>query len=78
MRIVTVDPVGPLPADWQRVLEAYAGLDGLFDRVEVAFGREAGELEVSPDDRFIATTWWTAPHRPRRAASSSAASASCT
>jgi glycosyltransferase involved in cell wall biosynthesis len=61
VRIVTVDPVGPLPGDWRRVLEGYAGLDGLLDHVEVAFGREAGELEVSPDDGFVATTWWTAP-----------------
>ena len=41
VRIVTVDPVGPLPAGWQRTLESYSGLAGLFDRVEVAFGREA-------------------------------------
>jgi glycosyltransferase involved in cell wall biosynthesis len=61
VRVVTVDPVGPLPGDWRAVLEGYAGLDGLFDHVEVTFGREAGELEVSPDDGFIATTWWTAP-----------------
>ena len=61
VRIVTVDPVGPLPGDWRRVLEGYAGLDGLLDHVEVAFGREAGELEMSPDDGFVATTWWTAP-----------------
>ena len=41
-------------------IESYEGLDGLFDRVEVAFGREAGALEVSRSDAFIATTWWTA------------------
>jgi glycosyltransferase involved in cell wall biosynthesis len=61
VRIVTVDPVGPLPRGWRRTLEAYAGLDGLLDHVEVAFGREAGELEMSPVDGFVATTWWTAP-----------------
>jgi glycosyltransferase involved in cell wall biosynthesis len=60
VRIVTVDPVGPLPAGWQRTLESYSGLAGLFDRVEVAFGREAQGVEVSRDDRFVATTWWTA------------------
>ncbi len=60
VRIVTVDPVGPLPPDWRAVLEGYAGLEGLLDHVEVTFGREAGELEVSPHDGFIATTWWTA------------------
>jgi glycosyltransferase involved in cell wall biosynthesis len=60
VRIVTVDPVGPLPSSWQRQLEAYEGLGGLFERVEVAFGREAAGLEVSRADRFIATTWWSA------------------
>ena len=60
VRIVTVDPVGPLPPDWRRTVEGFSGLDGLLDRVEVAFGREADELEVSERDAFIATTWWTA------------------
>jgi glycosyltransferase involved in cell wall biosynthesis len=60
VRLVTVDPVGPLPPRWTEKVEAYSGLAGLFDRVEVAFGRESTGLEVSRDDRFVATTWWTA------------------
>ena len=60
VRIVTVDPVGVLPAGWRRTLESYSGLDGLFDRVEVVFGRESQGIEVSRSDRFVATTWWTA------------------
>jgi len=60
VRIVTVDPTGPLPHDWRATVESYDGLAGLFDRVEVAFGRESVPLEVSATDRFIATTWWTA------------------
>jgi glycosyltransferase involved in cell wall biosynthesis len=60
VRLVTVDPVGPLPRAWHNTLESYSGLDGFFERVEVAFGRESRELEVSRSDRFIATTWWTA------------------
>ena len=60
LRIVTVDPVPPLPRSWKRQVEAYQGLDGLFDRVEVAFGRESHGLEVSRSDRFVATTWWSA------------------
>lgn len=60
VRVVTVDPVGPLPRDWQRRVGSYEGLDGVFDLVEVAFGRESQGLEVSREDRFIATTWWTA------------------
>jgi Glycosyl transferase family 2 len=60
VRIVTVDPVPPLAPEWRRRVEAYEGLDGLFEHVEVAFGRESPALEVSPADTFIATTWWTA------------------
>ena len=60
VRIVTVDPVGSLPRDWRDRVESYSGLAGLFDSVEVAFGRESPGLEVSRDDTFVATTWWTA------------------
>jgi hypothetical protein len=60
VRIVTVDEVPPHPPDWRGEIEAYSELSGLFDQVEVAFGRGGGALEVSPADRFIATTWWTA------------------
>jgi hypothetical protein len=60
VRVVTVDPVGPLPQDWRRRLEAYSGLATALDTVEVAFGRESQGLEVSRGDAFIATTWWTA------------------
>ena len=65
-RIVTVDPVGPLPPSWRRTVEAYSGLDGLFDSVEVVFGRETPRIDVSRADRFVATTWWTA-HLARQA-----------
>ncbi len=60
-RIVTVDPVRSLRGDWQRKVEDQAGLAGFFARVEVTFAREARDLEVSPHDRFIATTF-TAAH----------------
>jgi glycosyltransferase involved in cell wall biosynthesis len=60
VRIVTVDRVPPLPRDWRERLESFSGLAGLFDRVEIEFGREAQAVEVSRSDRFIATTWWTA------------------
>jgi WsaF, C-terminal domain/WsaF, N-terminal domain/Glycosyl transferase family 2 len=60
VRLVTVDPTGPLPPDWAARLEAYSGLAGLFETVELAFGRESLGLEVSREDAFIATTWWTA------------------
>jgi glycosyltransferase involved in cell wall biosynthesis len=60
VRIVTVDPVPPLPRDWRERLEAYSGLSGIFHRVEVAFGRDGPALERSPRDRLVASTWWTA------------------
>jgi glycosyltransferase involved in cell wall biosynthesis len=67
VRVVTVDPVPPLPSSWRRQIESYDGLAGVLDRVEVVFGREAGALEVSRDDRFVASTWWSA-HIAARAA----------
>jgi glycosyltransferase involved in cell wall biosynthesis len=60
VRLVTVDPTPPLPRSWQRTVESYSGLSGLFDRLEVAFAREEDPLQVNTADRFIATTWWTA------------------
>jgi glycosyltransferase involved in cell wall biosynthesis len=60
VRIVTVDPTHELPSSWPQDIEAYSGLAGLFDEVEVAFGRETFGLEVSRADAFVATTWWTA------------------
>jgi GT2 family glycosyltransferase len=66
VRLVTVDPVGPLPPTWRRSVESYSGLAGLFESVEVAFGRESPRIETSRTDSFIATTWWTA-HLARHA-----------
>ena len=58
---MTVDPTPPLPADWREQVESYSGLDGLFDKVEVAFARDRdAPVEINPRDRFVATTWWTA------------------
>ncbi len=60
-RLVAVDATPHLPLDWRERVESYEGLAGLFDRVEVAFARDQdAPLEVSPDDAFVATTWWTA------------------
>ncbi len=71
-RIVTVDPTPPLAADWRGQVESYSQLDGLFDEVEVCFGRDGREpLKLSPDDFFIATTWWTAHIASRLASQTS-------
>jgi glycosyltransferase involved in cell wall biosynthesis len=60
VRIVTVDPVPALPPSWRRTLASYGGLERLFDSVEVEFGRGGEPVEISREDTFIATTWWTA------------------
>jgi glycosyltransferase involved in cell wall biosynthesis len=52
---------GSLPPDWKQNVERYSGLQGLFDDVEVAFPPDHGRrLAVNPNDRFVATTWWSA------------------
>jgi hypothetical protein len=60
VRIITVDHTPPLPRDWRETIESYSGLAGIFDRVEIEFGREAASVEVGPEDAFVASTWWTA------------------
>ncbi len=67
MRLVAVDPTF-LPEDWKRRVSSYEGLGPILDLVEVAFAptREQLRLRVSPSDRFIATTSWTA-HLAHRA-----------
>jgi glycosyltransferase involved in cell wall biosynthesis len=50
-----------LPRDWRARVESFSGLEGLFDEVEVTGDPASGkQLEVSPSDRFVATTWWSA------------------
>ena len=66
VRLVTVDPTPPLPRSWRRQVESYSGLTGLFDRLEVAFGREQAPLEVSNEDRVHRDHLVDRPHRPRR------------
>ncbi len=61
VRIVLVDYCDYLPSLWETQIQKYQGLERLFEQVEVAnqFDRSI-PLPVSPGDRFIATTWWTA------------------
>ena len=60
VRVVTVDPVRPLQGGWERQIESWPGLTGVFDQVELALAREARDLEVSPSDAFIAANPWSA------------------
>ena len=78
VRIVTVDPVGSLPASWREDVEAYSGLAGLLGEVEVEFGRESQGLEVSRDGRLRRDDLVDRPHRARGAAHARGDSASST
>lgn len=61
VRIVIVDHCEYLPSLWKRQLQPFQGLERLFERVEMAYAFDrALPLEVSEDDIFVATTWWTA------------------
>jgi hypothetical protein len=61
VRLVTVDDCPPLTDGLRRQLSAYEGLRGFFEAVEVAHAYDrARPCEVSPDDAFVASTWWTA------------------
>jgi glycosyltransferase involved in cell wall biosynthesis len=61
VRVVTVDPSDVLPPNWRQQLQAYQGLEDLFDHVELVNASDRSiPLIVNRDDVFIATTWWTA------------------
>jgi len=61
VRLVIVDWCDYNPTLWRHQIRGYQDLAGFFDKIEVTyqFDRET-PLRVSPNDRFIATTWWTA------------------
>jgi hypothetical protein len=61
VRFVIVDPCVQAPEAWRDAVAHYAGLERIFEDVEVSYqGDRAQILQVSGNDRFIATTWWTA------------------
>lgn len=61
VRIVIVDYCEYMPSVWKQQLRAFDGLDHLLDHVEMAYCFDRSQpLEVSAQDSFIATTWWTA------------------
>jgi glycosyltransferase involved in cell wall biosynthesis len=69
VRVVVIDEPFYLPADWRREIERFEGLAGISELIEIELAHDRDRsLEVSPDDRFIATTWWTAhvAHRATR------------
>jgi glycosyltransferase involved in cell wall biosynthesis len=68
VRVVVVDYCDFDPPSWRRPLEGFDQLSGVLDAVEFAYAFDRSRpLEVSPDDAFVASTWWTA-HVAHRAA----------
>ncbi len=61
VRIVLLDETEVNLGDWRARIARYPGLGHLFDAVEVAYRYDrAVPLAVSPDDRFVATSGWSA------------------
>ncbi len=61
VRIVTVEPSPRFLPSVREGVEAFAGLRGIFESVEVASAFDRGRaLEASPDDAWLATSWWGA------------------
>ena len=61
VRFVIVDPCDIDEAAWRAVMAEYSGIEDIFDTVEYIYCYNRQKpLAVSPDDCFIATTWWTA------------------
>lgn len=61
VRLVVVDPCVYAPESWRGAVRGYADLENAFDSMEVAYqGDRRQKLPVGGEERFIATTWWTA------------------
>lgn len=61
VRMVVVDPCVYAPASWRGAVHSYPGLEDIFDRIEVTYqGDRKQVISASENDRFVATTWWTA------------------
>jgi len=61
VRVVCVDEPFYLPPTWRQDIERFEGMEGITALVEVELAHDRSQaLEVNPEDRFVATTWWTA------------------
>jgi glycosyltransferase involved in cell wall biosynthesis len=61
VRVVSVDEPFYLPPTWRQDLERIEGMEGITDSIEVEpLHDRSNALQVSPGDRFLATSWWTA------------------
>ena len=61
VRIVLLDETEVRLSIWRSKIARYPGLGHLFDEVEIAYRYDRSvQLEVSPDDTFVATSGWSA------------------
>ena len=61
VRLVIVDECIFEPEAWKREIKRYEDIDDLFDIVETFYAFDRAEaLEISENDVFVATSWWTA------------------
>ncbi len=61
VRFVILEQCDFQPAMWRQQIQKYAGLEDIFDLVEVEYRFDRSiPLKVNRDDRFIATSCWSA------------------
>ena len=61
VRIVLLDETEVQLSTWRSKIARYPGLGHLFDEVEIAYRYDRSvKLDVGPDDRFVATSGWSA------------------
>ncbi len=61
VRFILAEQTDFQPDLWRQQIRRYAGLEDIFDLVEVEYRFDRSiPLPVSPEDRFIATSCWTA------------------
>lgn len=61
IRVLPVEPSPRFLPGLREKVESFAGLEGLFDHIEVVPARDRSvRIDVSADDVFVGTSWWTA------------------
>jgi glycosyltransferase involved in cell wall biosynthesis len=61
VRLVIVDECDFQPEIWAEQFRAYEGLEGFLDNVEVVYAHDRTvPIDISAEDTFVATSWWTA------------------
>ncbi len=61
VRFVIIDPCEVDEKGWREMVAEYDGIESIFDSVEYIYCYDRTRpVPVSPDDYFIATTWWSA------------------